>query len=275
MTRSALKLGLCVTFDSLVVRSNQTDSGGAPGTVTNCNPSPGSSVDKRSPVTLTYVSALATVPNVVGQSQRAAASQLGRQGFGMSVQFQQVSSNGGVVLSQAPGGVLRRNAAARSRSWCRRWSPPLPRHRPRLRRARRRLPCPGSGNRDVRLVTTFQPLGPGSPSLSAQAVQTAGTTISRSRCPPSPSEPCGLSRRSEMSGSPHRGAARNLRGPLRTSPLQRPPRHSTSPHTGQRPRQAVAANVRRHEEELRKRGSPNGVGRAEPVAVAEPGVSAQ
>ena len=88
----------------LVVRSNQTDSGGAPGTVTNCTPSPGSSVDKGSPVTLTYVSALATVPNVVGQSQSAAASQLGRQGFGVNVQFQQVFRNGGVVLSQDPGG---------------------------------------------------------------------------------------------------------------------------------------------------------------------------
>ena len=88
----------------LVVKTNQVNSGGDPGTVTNCSPSPGTRVDKGSTVTLTYVSSLTTVPSVVGLSQSAAQSQLASMGFNVNVQQQQATSNPGVVLSQNPAG---------------------------------------------------------------------------------------------------------------------------------------------------------------------------
>ena len=88
----------------LVVKTNQVDSGGDPGTVTNCSPSPGTRVDKGSTVTLSYVSSLSTVPSVVGLSQSAAQSQLASKGFTVNVQQQQATSNPGLVLSQNPAG---------------------------------------------------------------------------------------------------------------------------------------------------------------------------
>ena len=88
----------------LVVKTNQVDSGGTPGTVTNCSPSPGTTVSKGSTVTLTYVGSLTTVPNVVGLSQSAAQSQLGAKGFTVNVAQQPSTGNPGVVLSQNPAG---------------------------------------------------------------------------------------------------------------------------------------------------------------------------
>ena len=88
----------------LVVKTNQVDSGGAPGTVTSCSPAPGTKVNKGSTVTLTYVASLVTVPDVVGLSQSAAQGQLASKGFSVNVQQRQATSNPGVVLSQNPAG---------------------------------------------------------------------------------------------------------------------------------------------------------------------------
>jgi hypothetical protein len=99
-----------------------------------------------------------------------------------------------------------------------------------LRPRQRLAELPGSRNRDVRQATTCQPLRPGSPSLSPPGCAASGDdrlAIPLSAVGIGDAVALGAVRalrRSAPSGSPHRGAARNLRGPLRTSPLQRPPR---------------------------------------------------
>jgi serine/threonine-protein kinase len=89
-------LGLKVAFE-------QTETGGLPGAVTASSPAPGTSVDKGSLVTLTFVGSLAGVPDVVGQPFNAAATQLRDKGFEVNIQVGSPSvTDGGKVTSQSP-----------------------------------------------------------------------------------------------------------------------------------------------------------------------------
>ena len=86
----------------------QTNTGGLPGAVTASSPVPGTSVDKGSTVTLTFVGTLAGVPDVVGQPFNDAATQLRDKGFEVSIQVGPPSTtNGGTVTSQNPAGGLQ------------------------------------------------------------------------------------------------------------------------------------------------------------------------
>ena len=101
VTAQLQRLGLKVAFQ-------QTDTGGLPGAVTASTPPPGTSVDKNSQVTLTFVGTLANVPNVVGQPFNAAATQLRDKGFEVNIQVGPPSAtDGGKVTSQSPVGGLQ------------------------------------------------------------------------------------------------------------------------------------------------------------------------
>ena len=101
VTAQLQRLGLKVAFQ-------QTDTGGLPGAVTASTPPPGTSVDKNSQVTLTFVGTLANVPNVVGQPFNAAATQLRDKGFEVNIQVGPASAtDGGKVTSQSPVGGLQ------------------------------------------------------------------------------------------------------------------------------------------------------------------------
>ena len=101
VTAQLQTLGLKVAF-------LQINTGGLPGAVTASSPVPGTSVDKGSTVTLTFVGTLAGVPDVVGQPFNVAATELRDKGFEVNTHFGPPSTtNGGTVTSQNPAGGLQ------------------------------------------------------------------------------------------------------------------------------------------------------------------------
>ena len=92
----------------LQVSVSEQESDQTPGTVLRQSPDGGTSVEKGSTVSIVIAKApvQVTVPDVVGEDQSAAATQLSGAGFTVIINEQEVSDprQDGVVLDQTPGG---------------------------------------------------------------------------------------------------------------------------------------------------------------------------